>query len=222
MGKKGPVRSGKGRATRKFGEKEAKPLVVFAVEGETERAYLKALRTNRYDDRIAFTFASTGTDTSLTTLVSAIQRKITMDGAQAKGAWIVCDTDQNACHRKRLNAWIAKSKQHHAVISHPCIEYWLVLHVRSTSSSRDAQHAVKELDKAWPGGNSYRKGAPIPARLIDDTDLASRRVHERRRGLDIGSDAWNSPQWTDMPELIAWLDDLDPRNSIRASPPKTS
>ena len=48
--------------------------------------------------------------------------------------------------------------------------------------------------------------------LIDATDLASQRVHERRRGLGGGSDAWDSPQWTDMPELIEWLDDLDPQN----------
>lgn len=212
MGKKPPLRSGNGRERRKFGQKEPKPLVVFAVEGETEREYLKALRTNRYDDRIAFTFAPTGTGTSLTDLVSAIERKIKWDGAQAQEAWIVCDTDQNACHRDRLNAWITRSEQHHAVISHPCIEYWLILHIRSTSSSLDAQHAATELDRAWPGKGSYKKGAPIPAELIDATDLASQRVLERRRCLGGGSDAWDSPQWTDMPELIEWLDDLDPQN----------
>lgn len=215
MGKKAPLRSGKGRASRKPGQIESKPLVVFAVEGETERAYLKALRTSRYDDRIAFAFAPTGTDTSLTKLVSAIEGKIKRDkrdGGQAMGAWIICDTDQNARHRDRRNAWITKSEKHHAVISHPCIEYWLILHISLTSSSLDAQHAAVELDKFWPGKGNYKKGAPIPMELIDATDLASQRVHERRRGLGGGSDAWDSPQWTDMPELIEWLDDLDPQN----------
>lgn len=208
--KKRGTRPGRDRGRREVGDKDLKPLVVFAVEGETERAYVKALIANRYGDRIAFKFAPTGDQSSLTNLVSSIELKIRREGAGVKGAWIVCDRDENAHHRKQLDNWCAESEQHHAAISCPCIEYWFILHIKPNSSSHDARHAVKELDKAWPGGKKYKKGGQVPPELINATDEAVCRAHQRRKSLGGGADAWNSLQWTDMPELIAWLDELDP------------
>lgn len=45
--KKRGTRPGRDRGRREVGDKDLKPLVVFAVEGETERAYVKALIANR-------------------------------------------------------------------------------------------------------------------------------------------------------------------------------
>lgn len=192
-----------------------KPLVVFAVEGVTERVYINALITHRYGNRIAPSFAETRDDSSLTKLVSHIESKMLRDGGGAEGAWIICDTDANACHRGQLEKWLLQSEKHRVVISHPCIEYWFVLHFKVTARSLDAHQVVKELDKEWLGGKNYKKGASIPTDFINATEDAIKRVRTRRRSLDSGADAWNSPQWTDMPELVEWLDDLDRRSSAR-------
>ena len=209
---KNHVRSGQNRGRRVPRGRSLKPLVVFAVEGATERVYINALITRRYGNRIAPLFAERRGKSSLNDLVSEIERKMQQDGGAAEEAWIVCDTDANACHREKLEEWLSRSERHHAAISHPCIEYWFVLHVKSTSRSLDAQRVVKELDKEWLGGKSYKKGASIPADLIDATEEAIKHVRTRRQSLDSGADAWDSPQWTDMPELIEWLDELDPQN----------
>ena len=192
---------------RRFEGKPVKPHVVFAAEGETERAYFHALRTNRYGDRIAFTFSKTRDHSSLTKLVEAIRREGAVGGFGVTGAWIVCDVDENACHKGKLDKWLGESEKHRAAISHPCIEYWFLLHFCESPSSGSAQGVVKELEKAWP---QYRKGGQVPSELIEATDEAVRRAHQRRKSLGDDADAWNSPQWTDMPELIAWLDELDP------------
>lgn len=211
---KNHVRSGQNRGRRVPRGRSLKPLVVFAVEGATERVYINALITDRYGNRITPSFAETRDKSSLANLVSEIKRKMKRDGAAAEGAWIVCDTDANACHREKLEEWLSQSERHHAAISHPCIEYWFVLHFKVTARSLDAQHVVKELDKEWLGGKSYKKGASIPFDLTNATDNAIKRVRTRRQSLDSGADVWNSPQWTDMPELVEWLDVLDPQSSV--------
>lgn len=212
---KNHVRSRQNRGHRVTRGRSPKPLVVFAVEGATERVYINALIAHRYGNRIAPLFAETRDKSSLTNLVSEIKRKMQRDGGTAEGAWIVCDTDANACHREQLETWLSQSERHRVAISHPCIEYWFVLHFKVTARSLEAQHVVKELEKEWPGGKSYKKGAPIPPDLINATENAIKRVRTRRQSLDSGADVWNSSQWTDMPELVEWLDDLDSQSSAR-------
>ena len=207
------VRSRQTRGRRVPRGRSLKPLVVFAVEGATERVYINALITHRSGNRIAPSFAETRDRSSLTNLVSQIKSKMQRDGSGAEGAWIVCDTDANACHREQLEEWLLESERHHVAISHPCIEYWFVLHVKVTARSLDAQQAVKELDKEWLGGKNYRKGASIPPDLINATENAIKRVRTRRQSLDSGAGPWNSLQWTDMPELVEWLDDVDRQSS---------
>jgi len=185
------------------------PLVVFATEGETERAYLKALLTNRYGG-VAFKFVSSRNRSSLINLVDSIRCEEKDEAPSGvAGAWIVCDRDENAPHRAKLEKWLDESERHHAAISHPCLEYWFLLHLCENPSSASAQKAVKELEKAWRWGE-YKKGGQAPPELIGATDEAVRRALQRRQSLGDDADAWNSSQWTDMPKLIAWLDELDP------------
>lgn len=207
--RKPPVRKAHRGDRQKLGGRPVKPLVLLAVEGATEREYVKALIANRYGNRIAVRFAPTGDHSSLDNLVASIGREMKEYGAQVKGAWIVCDTDKNACHRVKLEKWLAGSKRHHAVISCPCVEYWFLLHLCESPSSVAAKKAKRELGKCWQWGE-YRKGGQVPPELIEATDDAVRRAHQRRKSLGDDADVWNSPQWTDMPELIVWLDELDP------------
>ena len=188
--------------------------MVFAAEGETERKYLKSLRTSRYGDRIVFAIANTGDRSSLSKLLEKIRYEENKNGGDAKGAWIVCDRDQNEAHKSKLEKWLGNSDKHYAAVSHPCIEYWLLLHLCANPSSSTAQNAEKELEKNWLWGQ-YKKGCNISSELIEATDSAVSCARQRRSSLGIGADAWNSPQWTDLPELIDWLDELDSKEKKR-------
>lgn len=215
MAKKKPLTRKITRGDRKQCEgKPLRPLVLFAAEGETERKYLQSLSASRYGDRIAFTFAKTGDRSSLIKLLKEIRREEKENKGYIRGAWIVCDTDENVTHKPKLEKWLGNSDKHHAAVSHPCIEYWLLLHLCSNPSSITAQNAEKELEKNWRWGQ-YKKGCNISSELIEATDRAVSCARQRRSSLDIGADAWNSSQWTDLPELIDWLDELDPKEKKR-------
>lgn len=215
MAKRKPPSRKRTRGDRqRFEGKSLKPLVVFAVEGETERKYLKSLRTSRYGDRIVFEIADTGDRSSLSKLLEEIRQEENKNRGAIKGAWIVCDTDENVIHKPKLEKWLGDSGKHHAAVSHPCIEYWLLLHLCANPSSITAQKAEKELEKNWLWGQ-YKKGCNISSELIEATDRAVSCARQRRSSLDIDADAWNSSQWTDLPELIDWLDELDPKEKKR-------
>ena len=99
MGKKKEVptrRSSRGKRGKSF-DKAPRPVVVLAVEGATEREYLKALNQWRYRGAFAFDFCRNQGRSSLKDLIVSIKRKagdVGRDGAA--GAWIVCDVDDNA------------------------------------------------------------------------------------------------------------------------------
>jgi hypothetical protein len=99
MGKKkqAPTRhSSRGKRGKSF-DKAPRPVVILAVEGATEREYLKALNQWRYRGAFAFDFCRNRDKSSLKNLIVSIKRKaddVGRDGAA--GAWIVCDVDDNA------------------------------------------------------------------------------------------------------------------------------
>lgn len=99
MGKKkqAPARhSSRGKRGKSF-DKAPRPVVILAVEGATEREYLKALNQWRYRGAFAFDFCRNRDKSSLKNLIVSIKRKaddVGRDGAA--GAWIVCDVDDNA------------------------------------------------------------------------------------------------------------------------------
>lgn len=99
MGKKkqAPTRhSSRGKRGKSF-DRAPRPVVILAVEGATEREYLKALNQWRYRGAFAFDFCRNRDKSSLKNLIVSIKRKaddVGRDGAA--GAWIVCDVDDNA------------------------------------------------------------------------------------------------------------------------------
>ena len=101
MGKKkqAPTRhSSRGKRGKSF-DKAPRPVVILAVEGATEREYLKALNQWRYRGAFAFDFCRNRDKSSLKNLIVSIKRKADDVGRDsAAGAWIVCDVDDNAPH----------------------------------------------------------------------------------------------------------------------------
>lgn len=217
MGKKkqAPTRhSSRGKRGKSF-DKAPRPVVILAVEGATEREYLKALNEWRYRGAFAFDFCRNRDKSSLKNLIVSIKRKADDVGRDsAAGAWIVCDVDDNAPHIHDLENWLAGVSGYlrAVALSNPCIEAWFVYHCADVCSSRTASAVVEELLSKWERG-AYEKAMEIPQWLIDQTDDACSRVKHRRTSFAKGVTAWDEAPWTDMPELIAWLDQLSPRHS---------
>ena len=217
MGKKkqAPARhSSRGKRGKSF-DKAPRPVVILAVEGATEREYLKALNQWRYRGAFAFDFCRNRDKSSLKNLIVSIKRKaddVGRDGAA--GAWIVCDVDDNAPHIHDLENWLAGVSGYlrAVALSNPCIEAWFVYHCADVCSSRTASAVVEELLSKWERG-AYEKAMEIPQWFIEGTDAACSRVKHRRASFEKGTTVWDEAPWTDMPELIAWLDQLSPRHS---------
>ena len=217
MGKKkqAPTRhSSRGKRGKSF-DKAPRPVVILAVEGATEREYLKALNQWRYRGAFAFDFCRNRDKSSLKNLIVSIKRKaddVGRDGAA--GAWIVCDVDDNAPHIHDLENWLAGVSGYlrAVALSNPCIEAWFVYHCADVCSSWTASAVVEELVSKWERG-AYEKAMEIPQWLIDHTDEACSRVQRRRLSFAEGATAWDESPWSDMPEFIARLDRLRPRRS---------
>ena len=154
MGKKkqAPMRhSSRGKRGKSF-DKAPRPVVILAVEGATEREYLKALNQWRYRGAFAFDFCRNRDKSSLKNLIVSIKRKaddVGRDGAA--GAWIVCDVDDNAPHIHDLENWLAGVSGYlrAVALSNPCIEAWFVYHCADVCSSRTASAGVEELLSKW-------------------------------------------------------------------------
>ena len=197
--------------------KQVKPLVVLAVEGATEKQYLNALNQHLYDRAFSFIFCRNVSKSSLKNLVEKMRGKIKeleRDSIPISGAWIICDVDENEPHRAILKKWLSETTDFHhgAALSNPCIEAWFVYHCADVCSSWTASAVVEELKSKWERG-AYEKATEIPQWLIDQTDEACSRVQQRRLSFAQGATAWDEAPWSDMPELIAWLDQLSPRHS---------
>ena len=113
-----------------------------------------------------------------------------------------------------MKKWLSEKMDFHhgAALSNPCIEAWFVYHCADVCSSRTASAVVEELVSKWERG-AYEKAMEIPQWLIDHTDEACPRVQRRRASFARGVTVWDEAPWSDMPELIAWLDQLRPRRS---------
>lgn len=215
MGKKVPTRKASRGFRGRSHSKQVKPLVLLAVEGATEKEYLKALNQHRYRGAFAFDFCGSGDESSLKNLLVNVKRKAVELGSESvSGAWIVCDVDENRPHAKNLQKWLTEQSRlpRGVVLSNPCIEAWFVYHCADVCSSRTASAVVEELLSKWERG-AYEKAMEIPQWFIEGTDAACSRVKHRRASFEKGTTVWDEAPWTDMPELIAWLDQLSPRHS---------
>ena len=180
--------------------------MVFCVEGASEEAYLRAILNYRYDDAFAFVFwRSRGSKSSLRSLIEHVRRRLRDGEDPGDGVWIVCDTDQNSIHSALLEKWLDDDEElHHAALTDPCLEFWLILRYAQAPVSAGARQAEKELRGHMPG---YRKGRPLPADLISRVDDAVRRERRRTGGADRAG-AWPRERSSQMPALIIWLDRL--------------
>lgn len=207
MAKKSTVLAHRGRRGR-AGTLRPKPLVVFCVEGQSEESYIKALRELRYNDEIAFQFPLER-GTSLKNLLEACRLAANNPDCRDSAAyWIVCDVDRNRDHADDLDGWLQEARNRIA-LSNPCLEYWLLLHFTSSPKCSNAANAKKELKRHRP---EYRKGLgpsdKFWERIVEKTDDAVERETTRQSSMRRDPSAWPDGPGSQMPALIAWLDEL--------------
>ncbi len=195
---------------KQTGVKSVKPLVVFFVEGQSEKSYIKALREFRYDNKVAFEFPNER-GTSLKNLVDACRRAAKAGKLRgSSGTWIVCDVDRNEDHFDDCDKWQRKDKEKNRIaLSNPCLEYWLLLHFTSSPKCSSANAALGELKRHWP---EYKKGLEpskgFEEKIVEKTDDAVERETTRQSSMRRDPSAWPDGPGSQMPALIAWLDEL--------------
>lgn len=181
-----------------------KERVVFCVEGESEKVYIRALVEGRYGDAIVPVFWARKRESSLRNLIETARRRAKNEDI-GRGVWILCDTDQNDVHRPMLEDWLEKGRGNcYAAVTDPCLEYWLLLHYVDSPHCGNVGAAQDELKKHLP---HYVKGKTLPRALIHETDRAVRRERMRQTSADT-SGIWPGHRCSQIPDLIAWLDEL--------------
>lgn len=146
--------------------------------------------------------------TSLLDLIVRCQRYEERGGdaySSGQPIWIVCDADarSNEPHRVSLEGWLAARTYHYAAIQANAIEGWILSRYKDTHPGGSRQ-AREQLKKVCPG---YAKGAEVSAETIAGVDDACERERRWARQHP-GRGVWPGDQYLQMPDLVAFLDDL--------------
>lgn len=173
---------------RRFGQRDAR-LVVVATEGaRTEPAYFDALKLNGVIDRnrVVLEVIPTGADNKsspesvLARLKEAAERYELKD---FDGKWIVLDVDRWGERKLSEVAQEATQMGANLAVSNPSFEVWLLLHVSESCPARQ-RDIETELRKALPGWSKS---------VLDASCFSKERVAEavvRARASANSKDRW--------------------------------
>lgn len=187
-----------------------KPFVLVIAEGDTERAYVKALASERYDGRIVLKTPGKSGNASLKNLVHQAKQYNCRSSVKTGpvSIWIICDYDENTIHKRELESWVRSRECHRSAVSYPCIEYWFVLHYTDKRKPNNARDARRHLEEQLSG--QYQKGK-LPTGLVEKTDAALQhaRVHPDAMAED---KVWPTSRCSQLPRFIEFLDSLVDRS----------
>ncbi|MDO4260247.1 MAG: RloB family protein [Actinomycetaceae bacterium] len=192
------------RGRRPSGTRAPKPLVIVIVEGKTEEEYITLLK-REYSDPLALLIKNQRNKTSLRNLLTSAKTQ-ERENRDCTAVWIICDTDENATHKRELEKWLQEDR-HHCCLSNPCFEYWLLLHYTDNPrhfAAKDAESRVQEYCAA------FSKGGPIPPELFENYRQAAKRAQNTTATHE---DLWSGRSGTTMYELIDFLDQLAGANN---------
>lgn len=213
-----------GRNGRSFGGRT--PKAVFRVACEDSKsapAYLQALGW-RYEAHVSIQpirLRSNQTDPRQVVKRAIEDRERRGVGGEDDSWWVLCDAEPQAgAHRRKLVAearQLATTADVVMVISKPCLEYWLLLHLcEGGQVFASSKEATRRLEAEWHGvlGRRYTKsGADFRPLVGGDRqdgaiDLA-RREHTRLGAGDLDS----VQSWTEAYKLIDALEAVAARRS---------
>ena len=182
------------RATKKDRKRytrERKEIILIATEGKnkTERNYFREF--NRSIKGCAIVF-SDGNNTDPVNIVhdalnSADKRDI--EPQNGDSIYAVFDTDFKKGSQISEARKLAERNGVEIILSNPCFEVWLLLHLRySTRGYQSNNEVIKELNDVWP---EYRKNIATFKQLRDRCEDAIentgklKKFHNETKGTDI-------------------------------------
>lgn len=149
-------------------------IALVICEGETEVCYINLLKT-WYKSPIRIVSHIEGTKIT-PSLVEKRTKELKISQWDKVNTFLMYDMDVKAINEK-----LHKCKAE-LLLSNPCFEIWLLLHVKDQKTAIETDALIKELKKCAPVWKNYSKSAftdTQKAFLNDNTDVAV----ERAKGL---------------------------------------
>jgi len=181
--------------------------LILAVEGKTERAYLKWIAAEAGLKSYEIQTKISGVPRTCADEAKAAKKDAKREGVDEILAAAVCDCDE---HPKIGEARdVCTGNELFLAFSNPCCELWFLLHFRDQTAFIDRHAAKSELEKECP---TYDKGDDLSPTLIDrlrtSFDEARKRAERlRQRHRDNGSAETENPS-TNLDELVVRIRQL--------------
>lgn len=130
--------------------RKIRTIFLVICEGQTERAYVEALK-RQYHLPIEIRTKVSGANVNARLIQSYIN-ELGLDNKDDCQLFLMYDADVQAIINK------LKTLGGHLIITNPCIELWFLLHVKSHHKSLSSAKIVDELKNSHLVWNIYEKG----------------------------------------------------------------
>lgn len=199
-------------ARRSRGARDDRLFVIATEDTYAPRQYFHAFKLSRVKVHVVPTEDGCSSAAAVLSRLKAEHEKAKRLGdlQDEDQFWMVCDTDhycQGAHLRSFANALKeARDAAFRVVVSNPCFELWLLLHVAEAPPVPTDAAAVEATLRATLG--HYDKTNTPALRLLEGLAGAI----ERARRLDVGANGWPQSVGTQMHLLI---EELTPKAHMR-------
>ncbi|MGB0743664.1 MAG: RloB family protein [Opitutales bacterium] len=172
------------RKTRKGFRRPSRPqrtkkFVVVAAEGkETEPRYFEAFATPREAETQIKIVPNPKDESKPKEVLARLKRFFNRNYSKARGdeAWMVIDRDDFPEDDLRSVYRDAKALGFHVLMSNPCFELWLYLHLRDHCPFTDRHDCQRKLAAVLPGYSPDSKGNYAIGPLMENLDQAIERA----------------------------------------------
>jgi hypothetical protein len=198
------ARKGKGLRRPKRPQR-TKKFVVIATEGkETEPRYFDAFATPREAETQIKIVPNPKDESKPKEVLARLKRFFNRNYSKARGdeAWVVIDRDDFLEEDLHSVYKDAKALGFQVLMSNPCFELWLYLHLRDHCPFTDRHDCQRKLATVLPGYSPDRKGSYELAPLLENVAQAI----ERAKAQDTKShQPWPTGQVTLVYRLVERL-----------------
>ena len=151
------------RFTRPVNTTQVSNLYIVLSEGtKTEQEYFKQVdrlfnENGNNETGYGLKLLKPGTSNNPTGLIKGMNKHLRMEKYRENyEAWIVFDRDEwSTAEFNAVEIWEKNDPRHHYALSHPCFEYWLLLHFEDVSGNLTGPDVMHRLKIYLP---DYNKG----------------------------------------------------------------
>ena len=185
---------------RRVGFEERNRFIVVAMEGaETEPRYFSEFRLPRESKTQIKLVKNPKHKSKPAEVLQRLRHYFTKNSLPGDTGWLVIDRDAwteqelDDVHRH------AREQGFTVVLSNPCFELWLYLHLRDPRPFNDRHDCQRRLAEVLPGYHPDSKGSYDAPRLLEGLD----RALDRARTTDLEPrDRWPRAQATRVYQLV--------------------